>query len=106
VALWQANNLDSDSDKGILEALIHGTAYTLVQPNGTDTPDIWIEHPSQTIVAYEAGTNRRKKAAGLKLWVDDWTGSAQRHAVPARLGLQVRRPAAQDRRAAQEPAVA
>jgi hypothetical protein len=72
--LWQANNLDADSDKGILEALIHGTAYTLVQPNGTDTPDIWIEHPSQTIVAYEAGSNRRKKAAGLKLWVDDWTG--------------------------------
>jgi hypothetical protein len=72
--IWQANNLDSDADKGMLEALIHGTAYTLVQPNGTDTPDIWIEHPSQAIVAYEPGTNRRKKAAGLKLWVDDWTG--------------------------------
>jgi hypothetical protein len=25
-------------------------------------------------VAYEPGSNRRKRAAGLKLWVDDWTG--------------------------------
>jgi hypothetical protein len=73
--IWQANNLDADADKGMLESLIHGSAYTLVQPNGTDTPDVWIEHPSQAIVAYEPGSNRRKKAAGLKLWVDDWTGN-------------------------------
>jgi hypothetical protein len=72
--LWQGNNLDGDADKGILESLIHGTAYTLVQPNGTDLPDIWIEHPSQAIVQYVSGSNRRKRAAGLKMWVDDWTG--------------------------------
>lgn len=71
--LWQYNNLDDDADKGILEALIGGVAYTLVQPNGTNTPDIFIEHGSQAIVEYEPGSNRRRKAAGLKLWVDDWT---------------------------------
>jgi len=72
--LWQGNDLDGDSDKGILESLIHGTAYTLTQPNDTPMPDIWIEHPSQAIVEYVPGSNRRKRAAGLKLWVDDWTG--------------------------------
>jgi hypothetical protein len=72
--IWKANNLDEDFDKGILEALIGGTAYTLVQPNGTPTPDIFIEHASQAIVGYEPGSNQRRRAAGLKLWVDDWTG--------------------------------
>ena len=73
-AIWKANNLDEDFDQGLLEALIGGTAYTLVEPNGTPTPNIYIEHAAQAIVAYEPGSNRRRKAAGLKLWVDDWTG--------------------------------
>lgn len=72
--IWKANNLDEDFDLALLEAAIGGRSYTLVQPNGTDTPDIFIEHASQAIVAYEPGSNRRRKAAGLKLWVDDWTG--------------------------------
>jgi hypothetical protein len=72
--IWQANNLDDDFDQGLLEASIGGTAYTLVQPNGTDTPDVFIEHASQAIIGYAPGSNRRKKAAGLKLWKDDWTG--------------------------------
>lgn len=73
-SIWKANNLDEDFDQGLLEALIGGTAYTLVEPNGTDVPNIYIEHASQAIVAYRPGSNRRRKAAGLKLWVDDWTG--------------------------------
>jgi hypothetical protein len=72
--IWQANSLDDDFDQGLLEAAIGGTAYTLVEPNGTDTPNIYIEHASQAIIGYVPGSNRRKKAAGLKLWVDDWTG--------------------------------
>jgi hypothetical protein len=36
-AIWQANNLDDDFDQGLLEATIGGTAYTLVEPNGTPT---------------------------------------------------------------------
>lgn len=71
--LWQANNLDADSDKAMLESLICETAYMLVEPNGTDTPGIFVEHPSQAIVAYEPGSNRRQRVAALKLWVDDWT---------------------------------
>jgi hypothetical protein len=72
--IWQANQLDDDFDQGLLEALIGGTGYTLVQPNGTDTPNVFIEHASEAIIGYTPGSNRRRKAAGLKLWVDDWTG--------------------------------
>lgn len=75
-AIWQANNLDSDSDQGILESLICGKSYMLVAPNASEpkTPHMWVEHPSQAVVAYEPGSNRRVRRAGLKVWDDDWTG--------------------------------
>lgn len=75
-AMWQANNMDSDSDKAILEALIGGMSYTLVAPNAENEkyPNIYVEHCSQAVIEYEPGSGRRKKAAGLKLWCDDWTG--------------------------------
>ena len=74
--IWQANNLDSDSDMAWLEALISGSSYFHVAPNPKDqaTPFIWVEHPSQAIVEFEPGTNRRVRAASLKIWADDWTG--------------------------------
>lgn len=77
--MWEANRLDADSDKVILEALICGSAYMLVQPNGSDTPDIFAEDPSNAIVAYVPGTNRRQRAAGLKVYIDEW--SALLHAT-------------------------
>lgn len=74
-AIWQANNLDTFWDQGLLEAAITGQAYTLTAPNPKDPskPLVWIEHPTQAIVEYEPGTNRTVRAAGLKVWVDDWT---------------------------------
>jgi len=74
--IWQANNLDSDSDQAFLEAAIGGQSYLLVAPNPADesAPQIWIEHASQAIVEFEPGSNRRVRAAGLKVWDDDWTG--------------------------------
>jgi hypothetical protein len=74
--IWQANNLDSDSDQAILTALITGQSYLLVEPNADDqaTPRIYVEDPSQAIVAYVPGTGRRQRAAGWKMWLDDWTG--------------------------------
>lgn len=74
--IWQANNLDSDSDQAWLEAAIGGQSYMLVAPNPTDptTPSMWVEHSSQAIIEFEQGTNRRRTAAGLKVWADDWTG--------------------------------
>lgn len=74
--IWQANNLDSDSDQAWLEALIGGRSFFLVAPNQADprTPHVWVEHASQCVVEYEPGTNRRVRKAGLKVWDDDWTG--------------------------------
>ncbi len=74
--IFQANNLDSDSDQSILEALISGQSYLLVAPNGRDasTPHVWVEHASQAVVEFEPGSSRRVRAAGLKVWNDDWTG--------------------------------
>lgn len=74
--IWTYNNLDSMYDQGLLEAAIHGAFYFLVAPNKKDAknPLIFIEHPTQAIVEFEPGTNRRERAAGLKAWVDDWTG--------------------------------
>lgn len=71
--LWKANDLDFHFDMGLVEGLKGGTFYTLVEPTG-GVPNIYVEHASQAIVAYQPGSNRRRKAAGLKLWVDDWTG--------------------------------
>lgn len=73
--VWQANNLDSDSDMAWLEALIGGVSYFHVAPNPKDasTPHIWVEHASQAIVEHAPGTNRRERAASLKVWDDDWT---------------------------------
>jgi hypothetical protein len=72
--IWQKNRMDGDSDLAILESLICGRSYTLVEPVEGDDPNIFVEHPSQAIVAYTPGTNRREKAAGLKVWIDEWTG--------------------------------
>jgi len=74
--IWQANQLDSYSDQGILEAHITGQSYMLVAPNPKDsrTPLAWMEHPSQAIVEFVPGMGRRERAAGLKVWSDDWTG--------------------------------
>lgn len=73
--IFQANNLDADSDAGFLESGIAGRSYLLVAPNESDaeTPHIWVEHPSQCIVGYEPGTSRRVRKAGLKAWTDEWT---------------------------------
>jgi hypothetical protein len=73
--IFQANNMDSDLDQGFLEASKSGAAYLMVGPNPKDakTPRMSVEHPLQTIVECEPG-DRRSRAAGLKTWVDDWTG--------------------------------
>jgi hypothetical protein len=70
--IWQDNQLDADSQIAHTEALLHGEAYTLVwwDPASDRRPLITVEHPSQTIVAHEPGSRRRRVAA-LKKWRDD-----------------------------------
>lgn len=69
--IWQANQLDADSQIAHTEALVSSVAYALVWPNPVDeaTPTITVEHPSEMIVAYAAGS-RRNRLAALKVWDD------------------------------------
>ncbi|MDF1596959.1 MAG: phage portal protein [Acidimicrobiia bacterium] len=64
--MWQANNLDAESDQVHTEALKSGTSYVSVWPTG-DIPLIMPEHPSEVIVAHSP-ENRRLRAAALKRW--------------------------------------
>jgi hypothetical protein len=68
--IWQANGLDSQSQVAHLEALIHGESYVLVDPFTEGIPVLTIEHPTQTIVAYAAGS-RTKRVAALKCWEEE-----------------------------------
>lgn len=75
--IWQANNLDATSDQVLLEAAIGGCSFMLIAPpDGTSDgqPLIYAEHPMQATVEYEPGSGRRRRAAGLKVWQDDWSG--------------------------------
>jgi hypothetical protein len=67
--IWQRNQLDADSELTHCEALVTGYGYALVWAEG-DRPVITVESPQQCIVAHATG-NRRRRAAGLKQWVDD-----------------------------------
>lgn len=72
-SIWQANNLDAESELAHSEAVKCGCAYALVDPNvrvGDGQPRITVEHPSQMIVAHAAG-DRRRRLAALKKWHDD-----------------------------------
>jgi hypothetical protein len=73
--IWQANNLDASSDQVLLEAAIGGSSFLLVAPPDADSgqPYIYAEHPTQATVEYQPGSGRRTRAAGLKVWQDDWT---------------------------------
>lgn len=73
--IWQANQLDADSQVAFVEALVKGVSYLSVWDDVDDDgyPDIRIEDPLQTIVFYEPGTNYRKRAAAVKVWLDDIT---------------------------------
>lgn len=69
--IWQANQLDAESDIVHTEAGKHGRAFLLVAPGEDDRwPSITGEHPSQMIVKHAAGS-RRKRVAALKRWLDD-----------------------------------
>ena len=69
--IWQANQLDADHKLVDLDALTLGSSYALVWPDPEHSARVRItaEHPSQCVVAYEPG-DRRKRAAGLKRWVE------------------------------------
>jgi hypothetical protein len=71
--MWQRNQLDAWSSTHHTGTLATGYGYMMVWGDEDGQPVITVEDPEQTIVEYEPGS-LRKRAAGLKCWVDDWTG--------------------------------
>jgi hypothetical protein len=66
-AIWQANQLDTDSGLAHLEAGKSGLAYLIVDAG--DPPRITVESPCEVFVATAPG-DRRQRVAALKRWVD------------------------------------
>lgn len=68
--IWQENGMDGESSVAILESLVKGVSYLSVWGDG-EKATIAVEDPTQTIVGYVPGSNYRKRAAALKVWVDE-----------------------------------
>ncbi|NJP27096.1 phage portal protein [Microbispora sp. SCL1-1] len=70
--VWQENELDADSGLAFVDTLTAGRTHVLVWGNldDEDTPEVTFEAPCETIVGYEPGSRRRRRAA-LKRWRDD-----------------------------------
>lgn len=74
--IWQANQMDVLSNVAFTEALSKGVSYLSVwdDMNGDGFADIAIEDPLECIVAYEPGSNYRRRLAALKIFTDEFTG--------------------------------
>lgn len=70
--IWQANNLDLYSKLAHRSALVKSYSYALVwnNPDDPDTPLITVEDPLQMVVAFAAGSPR-KRVAAMKRWKDE-----------------------------------
>jgi Phage portal protein, SPP1 Gp6-like len=69
--MWQENELDAFSQIAHTEALVKEISYALVGPGDEPgIPEITIESALNSIVIYEAGSYRTRRA-GLKRWIDD-----------------------------------
>jgi hypothetical protein len=74
--IWQENSMDADADLVHYGAASQRRAFVLVEKGDDGRPVLTHETPRQVAVEHEQG-NRRKLAAGLKLWRDDWTGQTR-----------------------------
>lgn len=71
--IWQANQMDAESQVAFLDALVKGLSYMSVW-SGDKYPTIAVEDAMETIVGYAPGSGYRRRAAAVKIWLDDWTG--------------------------------
>ncbi|MFC8583239.1 phage portal protein [Streptomyces sp. NPDC057217] len=74
--IWQENSLDADADLVHYGALSQRRAFVLVEKGDDGRPVLTHETPRQVAVEHVQGS-RRKLAAGLKMWRDDWTGQTR-----------------------------
>lgn len=76
--IWQASNMDADVPMGIETSFAKGRAYLSVwKRQGDEFPTLAFEDPTQAIVENEPGSRHRRRA-GMKTYIDEWTG--QEHA--------------------------
>ena len=63
--IWQANDLDAESQMLHTDTLIGGRGFVSVwASDDPETPEVCVEHATQMVVAYRAGT--RQRTAALK----------------------------------------
>ncbi|MFG3014294.1 phage portal protein [Streptomyces cinerochromogenes] len=74
--IWQENSMDADADLVHYGALSQRRAFVLVERGDDGRPVLTHETPRQVAVEHAQGS-RRKLAAGLKMWRDDWTGQTR-----------------------------
>lgn len=71
---WLDNGMDVDANLVITNALSMGRGYLLVEKRpDDDQARVQIEDPRMAMVEMDP-SNRQRRAAGLRLWNDDWTG--------------------------------
>lgn len=72
--IWSRNDMPFWFPIAVQTALVQRRAYWSVWWAGDRMAKIALEDPQQVIVEHDQN-DRSKRAAALKLWVDDWTGS-------------------------------
>jgi hypothetical protein len=71
---WLDNGMDVDANLVITNALSMGRGYLLVEKRpDDDMARVQVEDPRMAMVEMDP-SNRQRRAAGLRLWNDDWTG--------------------------------
>lgn len=71
--IWQRNQLDAESNMAHIDALVGGVSALVVWGDEDGKAMIVPESAEEVIVQYEPGS-RRKRAAALKWYFDDWGG--------------------------------
>lgn len=77
--VWQANDLDEDSEESHLTSLVTSRSYIMVGPGEGDTPLVTVEYPDQ--VAVEIDPRTRQVVAALKVWRSDENAFLEDRAV-------------------------
>jgi hypothetical protein len=67
--IWQANNMDEQSQQAHVESLLHGRSAAIVWGNDDGSANISVESPRQVIVYRDPRT--RKATHALKRWVEN-----------------------------------
>lgn len=69
--------MDVDANLAISDSMAMGRSYLSIwQFQGDDQPQVQVEDPRTTITERDQ-RNRHRRAAGLRLWLDDWTGKVR-----------------------------